>query len=62
MQHLIPKILVNLKKSINQNNIFFYLVENMHKYTTELISDNHIRRRTGRLRDYLSDESTSSVC
>jgi hypothetical protein len=38
----------------------------MHKYTTELITENSTGRHPGRhrytLRYYLSDDSTSSVC
>jgi hypothetical protein len=66
MPHLIRKILVNIKIVCLSEKKFFSLVDNMHKYTTEAISDNSIQRSNGRhrftLRYYLNDESTTSVC
>jgi len=70
MQHLIQKILVNIIfKFYFITKItydIFLSVDNMHKFTNELIGEPSIRRHSGRprwtLRYYLSDESTSSVC
>jgi hypothetical protein len=69
MQHLIHKNLVNIFKFYLSKKIkydTFLSVDNMHKFTNELISETSIRRPSGRrhwaLRYYLSDESTSSVC
>lgn len=68
MQHLIRKNSVRDDRSnlINCNDHgCFILVENMHKYTTDLITENHIsrpnRRNRQKLRCYLSDESSSPV-
>ena len=54
---------VSLNASTRLNHPL-HLVENMHKYTTDLITENHIGRPNGRsrykLRCYLNDETSSS--
>ncbi len=34
----------------------------MHKFTTDLITETNIERHRSTLRDYLTDESSSTVC
>lgn len=44
----------------------FILVDNMHKYTNEVASENNIAARAARnrytFRHYFNEESTTSVC
>jgi hypothetical protein len=67
--HLIQKNLVyilfkNKILFLYNFGLLFLLVENMHKYTTEITTDNIQRQDRNRytLRHYFSEESSGSVC